>query len=135
MNGMMRIVKILVGIAAALALLTACGSKNEVKIGAEANGGSVELKSGQVLAVTLESNPSTGYTWEAVQVDDELLKSQGEAEYRQADGQPRVGAGGAETLRFLASGTGETTLKLVYHRAWEKDADPLRTYTLQVMVQ
>ena len=45
-----------------------------------------------------------------------------------------VGVGGTEIFRFEAS-TGETSLSLVYHLPWEKDVEPLETFTVQVVVR
>jgi inhibitor of cysteine peptidase len=108
----------------------------DVVLGAADNGSQVDLSSGQVLAITLESNPTTGYRWELSQVDEAVLSQVGEAEFRKAptEGEQVVGAGGTETLRFAAA-TGETTLTLVYHRPWEEDVEPLETFTVQVVVR
>lgn len=136
MDGIKRLLIILSGLAVVLALLISCASSNEVKIGAEDNGGKVEMNKGQTLVVALESNPTTGYAWEVMEVDASLLQLQGEAEYNQGNtgDKQSVGAGGSETLRFLAVGTGETPLKLVYRRSWEMDVEPVQTLSLQVTV-
>jgi inhibitor of cysteine peptidase len=120
-----------------LALLIAgCGASGGVEIGENNDGGQVELAQGQELVITLASNPSTGYGWEWVPAEDGVLAQVGEPEFSQ---KPRekalVGAGGAETLRFEAKKAGQTTLELVYHRPWEKDADPERTFSVQVTVR
>ena len=105
-------------------------------LGAEDSGSQVELTSGQVLEVTLESNPTTGYSWEISEVDAAVLSQMGDVEFREApkEGEQMVGVGGIETFRF-ASATGETTLTLVYHRPWEKDVEPLETFMVQVVVR
>jgi len=111
-------------------------TSDAVALGAEDDGSEVELAAGQVLEVTLESNPTTGYGWEVSEVDGAVLAQVGEAEFQEAprEGEPVVGAGGVQTFRFTAS-PGETTLTLVYRRAWEKDVDPLETFTVQVTVR
>lgn len=107
-----------------------------VVLGAAENGSQVELTSGQVLEVMLASNPTTGYSWEVSEVDEAVLTQIGEVEFQQApaEGEPVVGAGGTETFRFAAA-NGETSLTLVYHRPWEKDVEPLETFTVQVVVR
>jgi hypothetical protein len=45
-------------------LATACGSSGQVELTAADDGRQIELNSGQTLVVSLESNPSTGYSWE-----------------------------------------------------------------------
>ncbi len=111
-------------------------ASDAVTLGAEDDGSEVELAAGQVLEVTLESNPTTGYSWQVSEVDRAVLAQVGEAEFQEApiEGEQMVGAGGVETLRFTA-GPGETTLTLEYRRPWEKDVDPLETFTVQVMVR
>jgi len=99
------------------------------------NGGQIEVELGKLLAVTLESNPSTGYQWELVENNKSILKQFGQKEYRPPETpNPRtVGAGGWEIFRFKAVSAEQTTLELVYHRSWE-DAEPLKTFTIQVIV-
>lgn len=108
----------------------------DVALGAEDNGSEVVLAAGQVLEVTLESNPTTGFSWQVSEVDGAVLAQVGEAVFQQAptEGEQLVGAGGVETLQFAAS-PGETTLTLEYRRPWEKDVDPLETFTVQVTVR
>jgi len=96
----------------------------------------VELEQGQILVVTLKSNPTTGYRWEVVETQESILQQMGEAEFKPSDtsGPPLVGAGGWEIFRFKAISTGQISLKLVYHRPWEEGVEPLNTFTLQVVV-
>ena len=60
------------------------GGEETVAVGAAVNGSQVELASGQELEVTLESNPTTGYSWEVVEVDKAVLIQVGDAEFREA---------------------------------------------------
>ena len=112
------------------------GGEQPMVVGAEDSGSQVELAAGQVLEVRLDSNPTTGYSWEVVEVDEDVLSQIGEAEFQEApkEDEQMVGVGGTETFRFSSS-TGETTLSLVYHRTWEKDVEPLETFTVQVVVR
>lgn len=117
----------------ALVLLAACGASKTIELDAADNGAAVELSPGQVVAISLDSNPSTGYSWEAVDLDESILKQDGEPEFEQAPG--LVGANGLQTLRFKAVGAGTITLKLVYHRPWETGIAPLETWTVEVTVR
>lgn len=119
-----------------LAFAATCAPAKEIKIGAAEDGKKVEVQQGKLLTITLDSNPSTGYTWEVTQSGDPLLKQKGEALFTQSAGSEKVvGAGGTQTFRFETTGTGETTLKLIYHRSWEKDVEPLQIYTVTVAVK
>ena len=108
----------------------------EVALSAEDSGGRAELDAGDLLVVTLESNPTTGYAWEVSEVDKAVLAQVGEAEFQEAaqEGEQLVGAPGVQTFRFEAA-RGETTLTLVYRRSWEKDVEPLQTFTVEVVVR
>jgi inhibitor of cysteine peptidase len=93
----------------------------------------VELQVGDILEVTLDANPTTGYQWEMAQVDTSVLKAVGEPVY--ATREAGLGAGGIVTLRFEAAAAGETTLNLAYQRPFETDAAPTQTFSLSIAVQ
>lgn len=95
-------------------------------------GTSVILAEGGELVVTLEGNPTTGYTWEPRDLDEAVLGLSGEPAYEPSSS--ALGAPGTMTFTFTAAAAGETDLLLVYHRPWE-DADPLSTFTLHVTVE
>lgn len=127
-----------------LMVLAGCGPINdlgagkgeEIDLSAKDHGGQVEARVGQILILTLESNPTTGFRWEVVETKDSALRQSDEAEFRVASESdpPPVGAGGVEVFRFEAVQIGETLLELVYHRPWEKGVEPLETFSLQVVV-
>ena len=122
---------------AALVLAAGCGRSTEIKLDANDNGRRIELEKGQVLVITLESNPTTGYRWEVVEFEEPILQQMGEAEFKQSDPRepPPPGTGGWETFRFEATSAGQMTLKLVYHRPWEEGEEPLETFSLQVVIR
>lgn len=138
-------------ILAALPLLAGCNSSDlgnqsadtagagvrEVTLDARDDRDRIELQSGQILVITLPSNPSTGFQWQVVEADEDILQQRGEAEFVVSDPRdpPPPGTGGAETFRFEAVGAGQTALELVYHRAWEEGVDPLETFSVQVVVR
>jgi len=119
----------------ALTLATACSpQQQEVKATIDDAGREMQLKKGQTLVVTLEGNPTTGYSWEVAEpLDEQVLRQAGEAEFKQES--EALGAGGVQILRFEAVNAGQITLKLVYHRPWEEGVEPLETYSLQVVVR
>ena len=125
--------KFLVVFLAILVLIVACNSTNDVKIGAGENGGHMDVRKGQVLVVTLESNPTTGFRWEVAGATEGILKQKGESVYLQ--GNPEndlLGSGGTETFRFDVVGTGEATLKMIYHRSFEPDTPPAQIYEVAI---
>ncbi len=119
-----------------LVLAIGCSISKEVSVVASDSGSQVELKKGQTLIFTLESNPTTGYQWEVIECNDSILQQKGKAEFKSFNtgNRPSSGKSGMETFRFEAQNPGKGTLKLVYHRSWEKEIEPLKTFTLQVKV-
>jgi inhibitor of cysteine peptidase len=109
----------------------------EVVLTGADNGRAVALEQGQVLLISLASNPTTGHTWEVVAVDEAILRQEAEAEYVASDTAqtPVAGAGGTETFRFRAEGSGETELRLVYRRPWEEGVEPAETFAVRASVQ
>ena len=97
------------------------------------DGHQVELHKGQSLEVNLEANPTTGYEWQVEDLDEQILRAVGEAEFKPQSN--LIGAPGVQTLRFQAVGVGHTMLKLIYHRRWEKGVKPLQTYSTEVSVR
>ena len=116
-----------------LVLTAGCGVSRRVKVGSNDNGSQIELENGQLLVIALDANPTTGYMWEIVEPDEHILRQVGEGTFHYES--ELVGAPGVETLRFEAVSTGQTVLKMVYHRSWEKDVAPLETFSLQVVVR
>ena len=56
-----------------LILAIGCSTSKEVKVVASVSGSTVELRKGQTLVFTLESNPTTGYQWEVIKNDESIL--------------------------------------------------------------
>jgi inhibitor of cysteine peptidase len=130
---MLKVFRIILMSGLLLTALSACGATNEVKLDAGDDGSQVELKAGQTLVVSLEGNPTTGYTWEAAELDEQVLQQVGETEFKPESG--AIGAGGVQTLSFETTNSGQTTLNLVYRRPWEADMEPAETFSVQVVVR
>ena len=126
---------VLLTLLVALTLATACSpQQQEVKATIADDGREMQLKKGQTLVITLEGNPTTGYSWEVAEpLNEQVLRQVGEPEFKSES--DALGAGGVQILRFEAVNAGKFTLKLVYHRPWEKDVEPLETYSIEVVVR
>jgi inhibitor of cysteine peptidase len=126
----------------ALALLAAvtvtassgCGSASpEISLTPRDNGRQVDINRGQTLVVSLPGNPSTGYLWHLDEVDEQILIQTGGATFEPQSEQ--AGAPGLHTFHFQAVQAGETVLRFVYQRPWEKDTQPLETFSVRVSVR
>ncbi|HZQ05820.1 MAG TPA: protease inhibitor I42 family protein [Anaerolineae bacterium] len=102
------------------------------------NKSSVMLNVGDTLSIALDSNPSTGFSWQVAQDDKAVLAPLGDSQFALPAGTtPVPGAGGTQTFSFQAVGKGQTTLTLIYIRPWEKSVTPTPddTFTVTVTVQ
>jgi inhibitor of cysteine peptidase len=96
-------------------------------------GRTVEIGVGDILEVVLRGNPTTGYIWDVASPDKGVLKQVGETEFK-PDRKAR-GSGGNIILRFEAARAGKTSLKLIYHRPFEKNRPPIKTFEVRVKVK
>jgi inhibitor of cysteine peptidase len=115
-------------------LATACGPAKPIALTIAENGGHVNINVGSQIIITLDGNPSTGYTWETKDLDTKVLEQIGDPIFI-SNNPGLVGSGGILTLTFKALQTGTTTLTLIYHRPWETGVDPLDTYSITVIVK
>jgi predicted secreted protein len=110
----------------------AAAQKNYFEIGEIGSSVRVVLHSGDVLRVTLKSNPSTGYGWQILANNSSVLES-GPITNLPGDGH-KVGTEGRLRREFTAKAEGEDRLVLAYSRPWEKSAAPARQLILYVTV-
>jgi inhibitor of cysteine peptidase len=109
---------------------------SEVHINEKRNGATVRMTAGQLLVLTLPSNPSTGYSWDITGMNADLLKQYGPAETAQRSSQPMPGEPGTITYRFRAIGAGSDTLQLSYRRSFEPPSIPaIQEYRIRVRIQ
>lgn len=113
-------------------VLGGCASGSGVELGADADGTTVEIAVGDDLEVALQGNPSTGFIWEPVGLDETVLQWTGVRRFEPDS--TLVGAPGTIRLTFEALAPGTVTLELVYHRSFET-ADPEDTFTVTVVVE
>lgn len=92
---------IILALAAAL-IISACGK---------------ETPAPQTVTVTLESNPTTGYSWQVSQTEELFKIDRSYSEHERSEG--LVGVGGNETFTFIPLRAGKTEVTLTYARPWE----------------
>lgn len=93
----------------------------------------VDVKVDDDFTISLEANPSTGYSWELTgPLDDQVVVELG------SDHQPGEGTGvgvpGQQLFRFQAVGKGTATIGLQYVRPWETGVAPAKTSEFTVNV-
>jgi inhibitor of cysteine peptidase len=115
-------------------LIAACGGDDRIVL-RDDSGASISVEPGHEFQVVLEANPSTGYLWE---IDPEapgaaVIEVVGEPAFTARSDLP--GSGGKTTFTFRALEQGSGLLRLRYWRPFEPDADPLRTFEVNVLVE
>jgi inhibitor of cysteine peptidase len=94
----------------------------------------IEVTAGEQFMIYLESNPTTGYKWEA-SFDTAFLKLV-KSEYKQNESKPgMVGVGGIEQFLFQGLKAGDTQIKLTYKRPWEQQSADAKVLTFTVKVK
>lgn len=98
------------------------------------NAQEIKLRPGQSFCLSLDSNPTTGYTWMlSGKYDQQTLSCTGQT-YIAQDSKPNiVGQGGRQLFRFKALQEGTTELHLNYARPWES-VMPQKTFQLKIRV-
>jgi predicted secreted protein len=100
----------------------------------------VEVKTGDVFTVALDSNATTGFGWteQAKIADGNILKQTGHeyiAPRANDDTKPAAGMSGIEEWWFTAGQVGVTTATMSYSRPWEGGEKDARTFVLTVIVK
>lgn len=100
----------------------------------------IEVKTGDVFTVALDSNATTGFSWtEQAKIAAGNILKQTEHAYvapRANDNtKPVAGMSSIEEWWFTAGQTGTTTATLSYDRSWEGGEKGVRTFVLTVIVK
>ncbi len=90
---------------------------NEIILTKAQHGERISAKTGDILVIRLQENPTTGYQW--------IFRIIGDLTYISDDfilDAVAIGAGGERCLRFIAQHTGIVQIEAVLRRIWESDA-------------
>jgi inhibitor of cysteine peptidase len=85
-----------------------------------------------VILIALESNPTTGYSWQA-SCDSTVLELVEETfEIGIYAKENIVGAGGTQLFRYKALKSGEAEIIFVYKRSWEPEILDIKVFTVDI---
>ena len=147
MKGSKTAIAIILGMVLVVGI--ACGGKsesptptptptlNEVNVDASFNGSETALAIGELLIVTLDSNATTGFSWNLSAISDTAVIQKVSDEYiapEQTD-PPLMGQGGQEVWTFEALAAGTATISMKYIQPWESEAEPAKTFEITVNVE
>lgn len=127
--------KYLVLVLSAMFILAAMSSGCTTGVQAYSDPGqAIDIKTSNefVILIALESNPTTGYSWQA-SFDSAALELV-EQTYELGDyaNEGAVGAGGTELFRFKALESGTFQITFDYERPWEDESIDQKTFTVEI---
>jgi predicted secreted protein len=127
---------LLIGLVTTVLLATiACSSPaKQISVDESSSGKQVELAVNGSLTVTLESNVTTGYSWELKQIGDTSVLEKTDNKY-EAPTSGLSGAGGKEVWNFKTLKAGTTTLNMEYSQPWAGGQKGVKSFTLTVEVK
>ena len=128
---MKKLLLLCMGISISACLLAGCGA--EVKAYTDpAETIDIGADNEFVILIALESNPSTGYSWQA-SYDESMLELVEESyelgEYAKIG---LLGAGGTKLFRFKELKKGEAEITMVYKRPWETEILEQKVFTVDI---
>jgi inhibitor of cysteine peptidase len=84
----------------------------------------ISVRAGESFHIFLDSNPSTGYSWEADYEKKDLVLENRTYHAKSL----LIGAGGKETFTFRSLTKGETIISMKYRRPWEEKEIDIRLF-------
>jgi inhibitor of cysteine peptidase len=96
--------------------LFSCNSQKNIK-------SDIEIRNNETFDISLNSNPSTGYSWKWVRKNTESKVDSISSIYKQEQSNPKkVGVPGKQVWKFKAKEKGIDTLTFEYCRSWEPNS-------------
>jgi predicted secreted protein len=115
---------------------TAPAVAKEVRLNDGDNGKTVKIGVGGTVVLTLETNPTTGFSWTKVdKVDKNILKLERNDYKQNANPAGMVGVGGRTTIVYRALKKGKAKIDLTYMQPWEPDSQFNTDYAVTVEVE
>ncbi len=108
---------------------------NELKLTEQDNGKNIEVHTGDIIRITLESNITTGYRWEnADKVDKDILALDRNDYVSDPNPEELDGVGGNTVIVYRALKPGKAKIDLVYLQSWEpSEFDERFSVTVEVL--
>ncbi len=103
----------------------AISSATPAALSEQDSGTAISLRPGDSVVISLSSNPSTGYRWQADAANSpSIALQQGAPLYVPGANAGMPGAGGTEVITLVAAEAGTADYRFVYARPWETDVTP-----------
>ena len=87
----------------------------------------------KTVIISLEGNPTTGYSWYPISYDDQTLNI--EKEFVSSNEDPTIaGAGGVFNFKITGLRQGKTLVDFTYMREWEGQGSAIENHPVEVQV-
>ena len=105
---------------------------NKIEVVTAYDKAEVSAKVGDVIKITLNENTSTGYSWQIIDLPQQVELT----EEQVIDDNPAglVGAAHLKVFELMIKESGALKIKLNYTRAWEKNTDNVKNFELNSAV-
>ncbi len=107
---------------------------NEITLTMNDSGKTISVSKGSMVKIELVSNRSTGNVWRQIDYDKNIIEQAGEAVY-QKNKNGLIGSAGKVIYVFKALKKGKTRLRMEYGSLGDKSKAPLKTFSLNIVVQ
>lgn len=128
---LVRGTKARIGVLVVALLLAAPAYAAVIRAGADANGRTIQVRTGDRLVVTLAANASTGYSWVAISSGAPVLRLESVRSVPPTT--RRLGAPGTYVARFAVRAAGRATIRLAYVRHTTPATPAAKTFVLRVV--
>jgi inhibitor of cysteine peptidase len=127
-----KIFLIVVTLILSISLITSCGGSTIKAYSDPEETIDSSMDKEFIVLIALESNPTTGYSWEA-EFDTAMLELVEQTfELGEFAKEGIVGAGGTELFRFKGMSKGKTDITFNYKRSWETEILDTKVFTVEV---
>jgi inhibitor of cysteine peptidase len=132
----MKLKWLILGVAPALLLMvTACASTpKQLSVDESFSGKQADIAAGGSITVTLDSNATTGYSWQLMGISDNTVLEKTNNVY-EAPTSGLMGASGKEVWTFQALRAGKATVTMEYGQPWTGGQKDANNFVLTVVVK
>jgi predicted secreted protein len=121
-----------------LILVLSCSDSQlltEKSLDASINGKTITVKPNQKFIVKLDIHSDGGYSWDC-EINNHGVVAKDSTTYKPKNNNKNlVGGLTIETFYFRGIGTGQSNVRLIERRSWEKDVHAINTIQFAVIVQ
>lgn len=125
---MNKLIALVISLSLVAGLVAGCASQQPKEYTASSQ--EIEIAVGEQFIIALESNPTTGYMWEA-DFEESFLKLV-QDEFQPPEDKDVVGAAGEQRFTFEGVKKGTSEVTLTYKRSWEEDFADQKVFVVSI---